>query len=365
MNDTIIDTINSILDVELTESETTVTVIESLIEAYDKALVITESCCDSELFQEGSIIDNVKKQGENDGNKLITIIKFIPRLIIELVKQLKNRLKRNPEGLTKSQVEAVHRKVDEILESTKDSKEGIGLNDIAGLSLVVLGAGMIGVRVSKNIAKRQITKKQLNSDKKKIADITGEPSDGKSDRTILVFSKSKGKTEYILPDIIKMNKKLDELEKAIDKLGPGKDIKKLKVKDAEKRMFLWTEYLHDMSLYISEGKTSGLGSSCRAIKPEDLDEYYKSLVKTGEKFSKVLEKYSECINVNIDPNDNTIPQKVHLKYTELQRDISNRITSFNEGLDDFLFAINALCKYHSNNATGNSRQSEASDKRSD
>lgn len=362
MNDTIIDTINSILDVELAESETTVTVIESLIEAYDKALVITESCCDSELFQEGSIIDSVKRQGDKDENKLITIIKFIPRLIIELVKQLKNRLKRNPEGLTKSQVEAVHKKVDEILESTKDSKEGIGLNDIAGLSLVVLGAGMIGVRVSKNIAKRQITKKQLNSDKKKIADITGEPSDGKSDRTILVFSKSKGKTEYILPDIIKINKNIDELEKAIDKLGPGKDIKNPTIKDAEKRLSLWSEYIYDMWTDISEGKNTG---QCRAIKPDDLGEYYNNLLKTGEKLPKVLEKYSECVNVNIDLNDDTIPQKVYFRYTKLPRDISNIITGFNDGLADFVFAINALCKYHSNNAAGNSQQSEASDKRRD
>ena len=70
-------------------------VMESLFAAYDKSLKILEYYDGPELdcfsiFQEGSIMDDVKKRGEGQ-NALVKIITFIPRLIGAIISFLKNK----------------------------------------------------------------------------------------------------------------------------------------------------------------------------------------------------------------------------------------------------------------------------------
>ena len=109
-------------EIERIQSEATVNVIESMIDYNDKMEVIQECVNDnpdmySDYFQEGAI-DNVKMKGKSDSNKLVTAIKFIPRLIIELIKQAKLKLKRHPENLSKDEVEHIHRICDQCVKNT-------------------------------------------------------------------------------------------------------------------------------------------------------------------------------------------------------------------------------------------------------
>lgn len=78
-----IDEINSVI------TESSVGVYDALLESYDKAETILENYDGDDInafsfFQEGKIMDEVKKQGKGDKNVGKTILFFIPRLIVAL-----------------------------------------------------------------------------------------------------------------------------------------------------------------------------------------------------------------------------------------------------------------------------------------
>ena len=94
--DNIIDSID-IINTTTISSE--MNVIEALTESIDKSFVIMENYENDDLssfsiFQEGKILDTVKKESKKDSNKLITILKFIPRVISALIETLKPSKKR-------------------------------------------------------------------------------------------------------------------------------------------------------------------------------------------------------------------------------------------------------------------------------
>ena len=90
----ILDYIDEINDsVVTTESN----VIKSLMNSYYKQYELFTECeylgkDPYKIYQEASIMDEVKEQSKNDKNKLITFLKFIPRLIITIIKKIKNKL---------------------------------------------------------------------------------------------------------------------------------------------------------------------------------------------------------------------------------------------------------------------------------
>lgn len=63
-------------------------VLESMCTLIEKEITF-EEFCSPEIIQEGEVLDNVKKRGKKDKNRLITILKFIPRLLAELGKAIK------------------------------------------------------------------------------------------------------------------------------------------------------------------------------------------------------------------------------------------------------------------------------------
>lgn len=63
-------------------------VLESMCVLIEKELTF-EEFCSPEIIQEGEVLDNVKKRGKKDKNRLITILKFLPRLLAELGKAIK------------------------------------------------------------------------------------------------------------------------------------------------------------------------------------------------------------------------------------------------------------------------------------
>ena len=91
INEEILSAIDNI-DRSSGDSETCV--IESIVNAYDKSFMIMENYENDDLssfsiFQEGEILDTVKKESKKDDNKFITILKFIPRLIRAFIKSIK------------------------------------------------------------------------------------------------------------------------------------------------------------------------------------------------------------------------------------------------------------------------------------
>ena len=86
--------LSAIDNVDVVSCNTEVCVIESLVDAYQKSFMIMENMENVEystfsIFQEGSVLDTVKKEGKKDDNKFITILMFIPRLIRAFIKNLK------------------------------------------------------------------------------------------------------------------------------------------------------------------------------------------------------------------------------------------------------------------------------------
>jgi len=73
-------------------------VMEAMIADFEKYSMIMENYdgdvdqYDS-IFQEGKVLDKVKKEGKKDSNKLVTVLMFIPRLIKALVDVLKKKFK--------------------------------------------------------------------------------------------------------------------------------------------------------------------------------------------------------------------------------------------------------------------------------
>ena len=61
-------------------------VLESMCTLIEKEFTF-EEFCSPEIIQEGEVLDNAKKKSKKDKNRLITILKFLPRLFVELGKR--------------------------------------------------------------------------------------------------------------------------------------------------------------------------------------------------------------------------------------------------------------------------------------
>lgn len=95
IRDEVLKSIDSI-DESCIDSE--IAVMEAMIADFEKYSMIMENYdgdvdqYDS-IFQEGEVLDKVKKEGKKDSNKLVTVLMFIPRLIKALVDILKKKFK--------------------------------------------------------------------------------------------------------------------------------------------------------------------------------------------------------------------------------------------------------------------------------
>lgn len=80
-----IDNINESIE------DSTFHVLESMVSLYSKEIDFMDFCSDdykTEIVMEGEVMDEVKKKGKKDSNKLITFLLFIPRVIIAACKAL-------------------------------------------------------------------------------------------------------------------------------------------------------------------------------------------------------------------------------------------------------------------------------------
>lgn len=123
--------------------ESEMAVIEAMVLDFEKYTIMMESYDDTSeefdnVFQEGSILDRVKKEGKKDKNKLITILKFIPRIVIAIFDSIKkkfkdadlgNKIKESGKKLNedrdkKAKVEAINKEFEGKAECYIDEKTG-------------------------------------------------------------------------------------------------------------------------------------------------------------------------------------------------------------------------------------------------
>ena len=211
-------------EIAIVESESTISVIESMMDVYDKAELIEEYVSsDPEYdgyFQEG-VIDNVKMKGMTDSNKFVTAIKFIPRLIKELIKQLATKLKRHPEGLSKKEVENVHAKVEKCLVDAKYREKLNTALKAIGVTVGLVGAGTLVFTGIKQNKEKNTIKSSVNTGGAKtrldeIMQITKDAKTGKIYLTTLDLDKLASIVEKFEADKTRSVNKWDSLSKKLE-----------------------------------------------------------------------------------------------------------------------------------------------------
>ena len=116
--------LSAIDDIDRSSGDSETCVIESIVDAYDKSFMIMENYENDDLssfsiFQEGEILDTVKKESKKDDNKFITILMFIPRLIRAFIKSIKPPKDAKE---TANKLKDVSKKVNSLSRSQKEKK---------------------------------------------------------------------------------------------------------------------------------------------------------------------------------------------------------------------------------------------------
>lgn len=134
----ILDCIDEINDVVVA---TEYSVASAMVHSYLKTNKLFAEChkrdrdpCD--IYQEASVMDEVKDKAKNDKNGFVTFFKFVPRLIIAIINKIKNKLLNKNKGdisVKASTVEKVNKEL---------SKKKTGTMMLAGG--LVLAAGATG-----------------------------------------------------------------------------------------------------------------------------------------------------------------------------------------------------------------------------
>lgn len=132
----ILDCIDEINDVVVA---TEYSVATAMVHSYLKTNKLFAECyergkdpCD--IYQETSIMDEVKDKAKNDKNGFVTFFKFVPRLIIAIINKIKNKLLNKNKGdisVKASTVEKVNKEL---------SKKKTGTMMLAGGLVLAVGA---------------------------------------------------------------------------------------------------------------------------------------------------------------------------------------------------------------------------------
>lgn len=155
--DKVLDSIDMVDDVTL---EYSFNIVDSMFKAYEKSAIILENYEGDDLssftiFQEGEIMDDVKRQGKGQGT-LMKIITALPRLIIAVFRKLTGTLKKvgDPEELNKKMdklADGSKQVMGALLSKADKKQKRQKLKDaIHGVATVVLGAAL-GILVPKAI----------------------------------------------------------------------------------------------------------------------------------------------------------------------------------------------------------------------
>ena len=166
MTQEILNSIDAIDDITL---ESTMAMVDSLFKTYEKSAIILENYKGDDLssfsiFQEGEIMDDVKKQGEGQGT-LMKILTALPRLIIAVFRKLTGTLKKvgDPEELNKKMdklADGSKQVMGALLSKADKKQKRQKLKDaIRDAGIVLGGAALGGILIPKAV--NQVNEKVL------------------------------------------------------------------------------------------------------------------------------------------------------------------------------------------------------------
>ena len=149
--------LNSIDQIDDITTEYTVNAMNSMIDSYEKSTLILENYEGDDLssfsiFQEGEIMDDVKKQGKGQST-LMKILSFIPRLIKAIFHKIKKAIGKGetPAAVNKELQKApkeVKKALPILFDNKKDKKSKVSM-----IKKILIGAGTVGAAaiVGKNV----------------------------------------------------------------------------------------------------------------------------------------------------------------------------------------------------------------------
>ena len=149
--------LNSIDQIDDITTEYTVSTMNSMIDSYEKSTLILENYEGDDLssfsiFQEGEIMDDVKKQGKGQST-LMKILSFIPRLIKAIFHKIKKAIGKGetPAAVNKELQKApkeVKKALPILFDNKKDKKSKVSM-----IKKILIGAGTVGAAaiVGKNV----------------------------------------------------------------------------------------------------------------------------------------------------------------------------------------------------------------------
>lgn len=158
--------LNSIDQIDDITTEYTVSTMNSMIDSYEKSTLILENYEGDDLssfsiFQEGEIMDDVKKQGKGQST-LMKILSFIPRLIKAIFNKIKKAIGKGetPAAVNKELQKApkeVKKALPILFDNKKDKKSKVSM-----IKKILIGAGSVGAAAI--VGKNVISKSKNDSD---------------------------------------------------------------------------------------------------------------------------------------------------------------------------------------------------------
>ena len=158
--------LNSIDLIDDITTEYTVSTMNSMIDSYEKSALILENYEGDDLssftiFQEGEIMDDVKRQGQGQGT-LMKILSFIPRLIKAIFHKIKKAIGKGetPAAVNKELQKApkeVKKALPILFDNKKDKKSKVSM-----IKKILIGAGAVGAAAV--VGKKTMSKSKNDSD---------------------------------------------------------------------------------------------------------------------------------------------------------------------------------------------------------
>lgn len=161
--------LNSIDQIDDITTEYTVNAMNSMIDSYEKSTLILENYEGDDLssfsiFQEGEIMDDVKKQGKGQST-LMKILSFIPRLIKAIFHKIKKAIGKGetPAAVNKELQKApkeVKKALSILFDNKKDKKSKVSM-----IKKILIGTATVGaVATAAVVGKKTMSKSKSDDD---------------------------------------------------------------------------------------------------------------------------------------------------------------------------------------------------------
>lgn len=207
--------LNSIDLIDDITTEYTVNTMNSMIDSYEKSALILENYEGDDLssftiFQEGEIMDDVKKQGQGQST-LMKILSFIPRLIKAIFHKIKKAISKGetPAAVNKELQKApkeVKKALPILFDNKKDKKSKVSM-----IKKILIGAGTVGaVAAAAVVGKNAMSKSKKKNDDSSSSTNKVTEALTKLKNALKIRTKTKKKLEEAEQELSQSEKKLSK-----------------------------------------------------------------------------------------------------------------------------------------------------------